>query len=96
LKLYSQYSSKEATGNCPITRQCRGERRKRKKKFISEEDDAAFIPLFHINDLQTRQFWGSRLEHRNDISKEGADPCLLAYQIQAAVDVNTPDFALSP
>jgi hypothetical protein len=36
-----------------------------------------------------------KLEYRNDISKEEADPCLLAYQIQAAVDVNIPDFALS-
>jgi len=65
------------------------------ENIISEEDDAAFIPLFHINDLQTRKFWESRLGHRNDISKEGADPCLLAYQIEAAVDVNTPRFALS-
>ena len=65
------------------------------ENIISEEDDAAFIPLFHINDLQTRKFWESRLEHRNDISKEGANSCLLAYQIEAAVDVNIPDFALS-
>jgi hypothetical protein len=66
------------------------------ENIISEEDDAAFIPPFHINDLQMKEFWESRLEYRNDISKEGADPCLLAYQIQAAVDVTTPDFALSP
>jgi hypothetical protein len=36
-----------------------------------------------------------KLEYRNDISKEGAYPCLLACQIQAAVDFNIPDFALS-
>lgn len=43
------------------------------ENIISDEDDAVFIPLFRINDLQTKEFWELKLEYRNDISKEEAD-----------------------